>query len=198
MASTKTTICFTLALLATAAILSTAADNPFCATSDDQALCGQLTNGAHTWAEAMINALNGVMDKARAGKSVAYGVGSKLPVSLKDLTRKSIDGTCRQAYDNIIDNIKQCIGFVKNDPFSSLDTYLSATTFSDCTDGLQEFGVSLPEVADFDKEMLKLSSVLLAVAQKKASGLYSLIEEWNEDDEFSQGRSNVRATTPPS
>ncbi|PIN21111.1 hypothetical protein CDL12_06194 [Handroanthus impetiginosus] len=171
MALTKTTIRFSLSLLATAAILSTAAAQSstvnFCDTASNKALCVELINEGKTWAEAMTNALNAVMKKARAGQSIAYGVGPKLPAELQPQTKQSIESTCHEAYDNIIDNLKQCVGFVTDDPYSSLRTYLSATTFSDCTDGLTEFNVSLPEVTEFDKEMLKLSSTLLAVAEKK-------------------------------
>ncbi|KAL6581384.1 hypothetical protein OROMI_007307 [Orobanche minor] len=176
MASAKTAICFSLALFATASILSTgnvsvlgtAAYNPFCSNSDDPNLCAHLANGARTWAEAMTNTLQSVLNKVKAGKKIAYRVKSKLPADFKPQTKDSIAATCRYAYDNVLYNIEQCIGFVKSDPYSSLDTYLSAATFTDCTDGLQEFGVNLPEVADFDKEILKLSGVLLAVAQLKS------------------------------
>lgn len=171
MASTKpTTVCFSLLLLATAFFHSTTAGgaSPFCDTADDKALCTELTNGGTTWAEAMTNALNGVMERVKGGKSVVQGIGAKFPAELEPQSKESMDSTCREAYENIIDNIKQCLGFVKSDPYSSLNTYLSATSFSDCTDGLQEFGVKLAPVDEFDDQITKLSSALLAVAQKKA------------------------------
>ncbi|KAL6567833.1 hypothetical protein OROGR_001501 [Orobanche gracilis] len=221
MASAKTAICFSLALFATASILSTAnasvlstaAFNPFCRNADDPNLCAHLANGASTWAEAMTNTLQSVLDKVKVGKKIAYRVKSKLPANFRPQTKESIAATCRYAYDNVLYNIEpgpalstcgvcdrigpvsfrgpkffmgpfsslrtgplkstdrpcieQCIEFVKSDPYSSLDTYLSAATFTECTDGLQEFGVNLPEVAAFDKDIRKLSSVLLAVAQLK-------------------------------
>ncbi|GFP88009.1 hypothetical protein PHJA_000944600 [Phtheirospermum japonicum] len=115
----------------------------------------------------MTKTLLAVRDKVRAGKHIAYGVGPKLPANFRPQTKESVGATCRMAYDNLLDNIDQCVGFVKSDPYSSLDTYLSATTFTDCTDGLHEFDVSMPEVEEFDREVLKLSNVLLAVAQLK-------------------------------
>ncbi|CAA0814119.1 Unknown protein [Striga hermonthica] len=166
MAQTSTAVYFLLALLSSSAV-SALKLNPFCANSDDQTLCSQLAGGAKTWAEAMTHTLESVRDKVKAGKCIAYGVESKLPQDFRPQTKESIAATCREAYDNVVDNIEQCIGFVKSDPYSSLDTYLSATTFTDCTDGLNEFKVTLPEVADYDKEVLKLSGILLAVAQKK-------------------------------
>ncbi|KAL6567845.1 hypothetical protein OROGR_001513 [Orobanche gracilis] len=153
MATAKTAICFSLALFATA--FSTAAFNPFCRNSDDPNLCAHLANGARTWAEAMTNTLQSVLDKVKAGKKIAYRVKSKLPADFRLQTKESIAATCRYAYDDVLYNIEQCIGFVKSDPYSSLDTYLSAATFTECTDGLQEFGVNLPEVAAFGKEILK-------------------------------------------
>ncbi|KAL6534096.1 hypothetical protein OROHE_013929 [Orobanche hederae] len=180
MASAKTVICFSLALFATAwadpcvmqggtcPLLDTAAYNPFCSNSDDLNLCAHLANGARTWADAMTNTRQSVMNKVKAGKKIAYRVKSKLPADFTPQTKESIAATCRYAYDNVLYNIEQCIGFVKSDPYSLLDTYLSAATFTDCADGLQEFGVNLLEVADFDKEIIKLSSVLLAVTQLKS------------------------------
>ncbi|KAL7091729.1 hypothetical protein ACP275_12G122400 [Erythranthe tilingii] len=169
MASTKTTVCLSLALLATAFVLSAAAAaDSFCETADDKTLCAQLTKGGKTWAEAMTNALNGVMDRAKTGKAIADGVGATLPADLYPQSKQSIEDTCHEAYENMIDGIKKSIGFVKSDPYSSLKTYISSTTFSDCTGGLEEFGVNLQQVDDFANEIGKLSGTLLAVAQKKA------------------------------
>ncbi|KAL8035850.1 hypothetical protein ABFX02_12G122800 [Erythranthe guttata] len=167
MASTKTAVCLSLALLAAAFVLSAAAGS-FCETADDKTLCVQLTKGGKTWAEAMTNALNGVMDRVEAGKSIVVGVGATLPAELYPQSKQSIENTCHEAYENMIDGIKKSIGFVKSDPYSSLKTYISSTTFSDCTGGLSEFGVNLPQVDDFANEIGKLSGTLLAVAQKKA------------------------------
>ncbi|KAL2233645.1 UNVERIFIED_CONTAM: hypothetical protein Sindi_1544500 [Sesamum indicum] len=168
MGFTKTTVSFALAILATF-LLTSAADpaaNTFCDTADDKTLCVQMSNNAKTWDEAMKNTLNAALQKANAGKSIVDGIGSKLPANLQPQTKESIDKTCRQAYENVIDNIHKSMGVVKNDP-ASLKTYLSATSFSECTDGLTEFQVPSSEASDLDKEILKMSGTLLAVADKK-------------------------------
>ncbi|KAL6580155.1 hypothetical protein OROMI_008179 [Orobanche minor] len=157
MASAKTAICFSLALFATASIFSTAnasvlgtaAYNPFCSNSDDLNLCAHLANGACTWAESMTNTLQSVLNKVKPEKENSI------------LRQIEASGGLQAPGQGIHSR--------HIDPYSSLDTYLSATTSTDCTNGLQEFGVNLPEVADFDKEILKLSSVLLTVAQLKTA-----------------------------
>lgn len=172
MAFMKTSISFSLALLATTFVLSTSIAqsstvSPFCDNATDKALCTHLAKGAKTWAEAMTNSLKAVMEKAKAGESIVLSIRSKLPGELDPDTKESIDSTCREAYENMLINITECMGFVENDPYSSLTTYLSMTSMSDCEDGLEDFDVSSPEVAEFANEMQKLSSTLLAVAQKK-------------------------------
>lgn len=111
--------------------------------------------------------LNAALQKAKAAKSIADTVGSKLPSDFQPLTKESIDSTCHETYESLVDNIRSCLGFVKNDPDSSLRVYLSATSFSDCKDGLDEFGISSTEVDQFTDEIQKLSSTLLAIVETK-------------------------------
>ncbi|KAL2242861.1 UNVERIFIED_CONTAM: hypothetical protein Sindi_0404100 [Sesamum indicum] len=169
MGFTKTTASFALAILATSLLLSVAesAVNPFCGTATDKALCTQMTKDAKTWEGAMTNVLNAALEKVMAGKKIVDGVRSKLPGNLKQVSKDSIQETCSEAYDSIIHDITKCIGFVKNDPTSALKTYLGGASFSGCTDGLDEFQVSLPEVTNLDAEITKLRSTLLTVAGKK-------------------------------
>lgn len=166
----KTAVCFSLAILAAAFIASASASagGSFCDTADDKVLCAQLIGGAKTWDEAMTNALNGVLKKAAGGKSVADVVAVKLPAALKPITKESIVSSCHETYDFIMDHLKDCIGFVKDDPTSALRYYLSDISYSECLEGLTQFG--LPDVAEatqYTQEIAKLDSVLLAVAEKK-------------------------------
>ena len=163
----KTTIFFSLAVLATAFVAASAAGS-FCDTADDKVLCTQLVGGAKSWGEAMTKALNGVQQQAAAGKSVADVVAAKIPGEVKPQTKESIVSTCHWAYDNVMDNIKESIGFVKDDTTSALRTHLSAISYSDCTMGIEEFGLTVPEATQFEGEVRKLASTLLAVAEKKA------------------------------
>ncbi|KAL2253629.1 UNVERIFIED_CONTAM: hypothetical protein Sindi_0157600 [Sesamum indicum] len=187
MAFMKTSISFSLALLATTFVListSTAHPpldsppqaqdpqipfpvSPFCAKSAHKPLCMKLTKGAENWKEAMTNSLVAVMDKAKAGKSIVFSVGKHLPGDLDAETKESIDSTCHDAYENMMSNLMECKGFVKRGRYSSLTNYLSSTSWSDCEDALAEFEISSPEVEEFGNEMQKLSSVMLSVAQAK-------------------------------
>ena len=66
-----------------------------------------------------------------------------------------------------MDNVKECIELVKDDPTSAMNAHLSSMSYSDCTEGLSEFNLSVPEATQFDDELQKLSSALLAVFEKK-------------------------------
>ncbi|KAK4423855.1 hypothetical protein Salat_1968400 [Sesamum alatum] len=169
MGFTKTPVSFALAVVATFLLISVAdsAVNPFCSTAKDKVLCTQMVKNARTWEQAMTNALNAALVRAKAGKKRVDSIPSKLPADLEPHTKESIHQTCQEAYETIIDNISKSIGFVKYDPTSALDTYLWSTTFSDCIDGLDEFEVSVAEATNFNREMTKLSGILLAVAGKK-------------------------------
>ncbi|KAK4423857.1 hypothetical protein Salat_1968600 [Sesamum alatum] len=73
----------------------------------------------------------------------------------------------KEAYETIIDNISKSIGFVKYDPTSALDTYLWFDHVLGLHRRLDEFEVSVAEATNFNREMTKLSGILLAVAGKK-------------------------------
>ncbi|KAL1550862.1 hypothetical protein AAHA92_18773 [Salvia divinorum] len=164
----RTTLCLCVAVVAAAfAASASSAAGSFCDTADDKVLCGQLVGRAGTWAEAMTNALNGVQKQAEGGKSVADTVAAKLPAGVLPQTKDAIVSTCQWAYENVMDNVKECIEFVKDDPTSAIKYHLSSVSYSDCTEGLSEFSLSVPEATQFDAEMQKLSSALLAVAEKK-------------------------------
>ncbi|KAG6426419.1 hypothetical protein SASPL_110642 [Salvia splendens] len=163
----RSTMWLCVAVVAAGFMASASASASFCDTADDKVLCGQLVGSAGTWAKAMTNALNGVQKRAEGGKSVADVVAAKLPADVLPQTKDAIVSTCHWGYDNIMDNVKECIEFVKDDPTSALKSHLSAMSYSDCTDGLSEFNLSVPEATQFDDEMQKLSSALLAVAEKR-------------------------------
>ncbi|KAL2519582.1 PMEI domain-containing protein [Abeliophyllum distichum] len=168
----KNNISFSLALVATAVVLFAATANSqatdHCAVAADKALCVALVKGAKTWPEAMTNALQATLQKANVAKSVVDGIPKKLSPSLEPQSKESIKKTCLDAYQSIIDNSKECLGYVKSgDPFSSLKTYLSSIGYTDCVDGLNDFGESLPEVSQFSTDMRKFANTLLAIADSK-------------------------------
>ncbi|KAL6515874.1 hypothetical protein OROGR_019179 [Orobanche gracilis] len=146
--------------------------SPFCTTattSKDKALCtGIVKKDAKSWAEAMTNAIKAVIEIANTHKSrVVDGVGVTLPPSLKPLTKESITRGCSEAFDTYVYNLQQCIGFVRSDPYSSLETYLSGSTFFDCKDGFDEFQLSNPDVDKFYDTTLKFADILISIYQNK-------------------------------
>ncbi|GER35053.1 pentatricopeptide repeat-containing protein [Striga asiatica] len=125
-------------------------------------------NGAKTWPEAMTNAVKGVIGIAKSAKPlVVDGVESKLPLALNLQAKESITSGCRDLFLTYVNILEKCIEFVKHDPFSSLETYLSGNTFFDCNDGLDEFQVCIPEVNNFYHRTIKLSNILLSIYQTK-------------------------------
>ncbi|KAL3648162.1 hypothetical protein CASFOL_009130 [Castilleja foliolosa] len=173
--------CFFSILAATFLLLSTATTanrhhphgnvSPFCTTAttnpDDKAVCTGLVNGAKTWPEAMTNAIQAAIATGKAAKPMVDGLAAKLPRGLKPLTVESITKGCKDSLDTYVFNLQQCIGFVKNDPFSSLEVYLGGSTFFDCKDGFDEFQISNSEVNKFYDTTVKFADILLSIYQKK-------------------------------
>ncbi|GFP93638.1 hypothetical protein PHJA_001508200 [Phtheirospermum japonicum] len=175
--------CFSI-LAATFLLLATAATasrhpphrviggvSPFCTTAttnpDDKAVCTGLVKGAGTWPEAMTNAIKAVIATANAAKPMVDGLEAELPRGLKPATVESIAKGCKDTFDTYVFNLEQCIGFVKNDPFSSLEVYLGGSTFFDCKDGFDEFQIPNPEVDKFYDTTVKFADILLSIYQKK-------------------------------
>ncbi|KAL1565639.1 hypothetical protein AAHA92_07827 [Salvia divinorum] len=162
----RSTVCV---LLSAALVLSGATASPFCDSAEDKVLCEQLVGGASTWGEAMTNALSGVQKRAEGGKSVAEAVAAKLPAAGLPQTKEAIVRTCQWAYDRMMDSVKACGGLVKDSSSSAIKHHLSPISYGDCTQALSEFDLSVPEATQFDTEMHKLSTTLLAIAEKNPS-----------------------------
>ncbi|GFP88267.1 hypothetical protein PHJA_000970400 [Phtheirospermum japonicum] len=146
--------------------------SPFCTNAttapDDKHICTQLVCGAKTWPEAMTNAIKGVIEIANTVKpKVVDCVGANLPSELMPKAKESITSGCRVSFETYVHNLEQCIGFVKHDPTSSLETYLSGSTFFDCKDGLDEFQLSFPEVNHFYHRTIKLANILVSIYNTK-------------------------------
>ncbi|PIN14911.1 hypothetical protein CDL12_12453 [Handroanthus impetiginosus] len=170
----KTTVSFSLALIATFLLISTgtatataksAAVSPFCTTANNKVLCTKMVRGAKTWEQAMTNAINSAMVKAKTGKAIADGVGPKLPKNLLPQSKASILDSCNGAYDRIIYYLEQALVYVKDDP-TSLRSCFSSVSFWECKFGLEEFEITIPEVNRFYQEINQRSSVLLSVLEK--------------------------------
>lgn len=160
----KSSVLLTFALLASSMILSNA---DFCGFANDHVLCAQLAKHARNWNAAMDNILKSSLDMTKKAHTITSLIEARMPAQLRPVTKESIDSTCKEAYNNVIYNLQSSIGFVKNGDFGSLKTYLSAISFSECTDALNEFGTTLPEANQFEADIQKLASTLLAVADKK-------------------------------
>ncbi|KAL8550525.1 hypothetical protein ACS0TY_009087 [Phlomoides rotata] len=65
--------------------------------------------------------------------------------------------------------MEKCIGYVKNDPDSSLKYSLSSLSIFDCQNALEEFGISVPEVKEFNDELIGMSTNFIAVMQKNSA-----------------------------
>ncbi|KAL3647457.1 hypothetical protein CASFOL_008425 [Castilleja foliolosa] len=163
-------------LLSAAFLLLSAATahnvSPFCTnvttTPDDKHICTQLVCNAKTWPEAMTNAIKGVIEIANTAKpKVVDCVAANLPSIIESKAKEAITLGCLVSFETYVHNLEKCIEFVKSDPNSSLETYLSGSTFFDCKDGLDEFQLSFPEVNHFYHRTIKLANVLVSIYKTK-------------------------------
>jgi pectinesterase inhibitor-like protein len=161
----KSIVVFTFSLLAMSIVLSSAED--VCSLADDHVLCTQLAKHANNWKVGIDNILASSLVMTKKAESIPSLIDAHMPTQLQPVSKESIESTCKEAYDNVIYNLQESMKFVKNGDFGSLKTYLSAVSFSDCTDALGEFGVDLVEANQFSTEINKLASTLLAVADEK-------------------------------
>ncbi|GER50163.1 glutamine synthetase [Striga asiatica] len=146
--------------------------SPFCRTATthkkDQGVCTGLVKGAKTWDEAMTNGINAVIEIAKAQKGKAVdSVEAKLPKGLRPATKESITKGCKDAFDMYVSYLEDCIGWVKNDPDSSLETILSGNTFYNCKDGFDEFQIQNPDVYRFYDMTTYFADILLSIYQTK-------------------------------
>lgn len=151
----------------------TAKGSKFCKATDagaEMALCVKLVNGAKTWEQALISVVQAIDVEAKRDKPLFDSIPKHLPRQLKPVSKSSILSTCKEAHQNVLDGVQDVLGNIQSgDPMRSIDTELSATlsALSDCTDGLDEFGVDDPEIVKARDTVEKYASISLAISSLK-------------------------------
>ncbi|XP_027099330.1 uncharacterized protein [Coffea arabica] len=147
--------------------------SPFCAETNhgvEKDLCNSLVNGARTWNEALSRVILAAIEQVKPVKPLIDGLGPKLPPSLRPISRDSIVQTCSESYGNILDEFNGALENIRTgDKTGAINSQLSAalSSLSDCTDGLEEFGIDGGDLKRFQGILEKYASLSLAVSSTK-------------------------------
>lgn len=147
--------------------------NKFCKATDageEMALCVKLVKGAKTWEKALRNTVRAIAAELKKDKRFFDSIPKHLPGELEPISKDSILATCKDAHDSVVDSVNKVLENIKDgDPQGSIDTELSATlsALSDCTDGMDQFGVDDPDIVKTRDVVEKYASISLAVSSLK-------------------------------
>ena len=141
--------------------------NQFCKTSDYRALCTRMVHGAASLREATANAIHSALGLATQMQSMIHLIEPTL-VDLPPQSKDSIIQTCKENFDSSVDNLNQALQYLSAGDSNSMNSYLSAVTTSDCSDGFQQLGALIPDklakiVGLLDREVSNCLAVSLQV-----------------------------------
>lgn len=142
-------------------------NNRFCKTSDYKQICNLMVKDANNWHDATRNAIQSSIDVAVTLQKMTPTLDKALG-RLSGNSKDSTTSTCKETFDNTVDDLKQCLKFLDNNDTASLNIHLSAaTSVTDCQDAFQESGAELPpRVAKITEELSKYVSNCLAVSEQ--------------------------------
>ncbi|KAL2455210.1 Plant invertase/pectin methylesterase inhibitor superfamily protein [Abeliophyllum distichum] len=117
--------------------------NPFCTTASHKKLCTKMVNGATNMHDATQNAIQATLGLAKKIQSMSRLIEPAI-ANLEPVSQESIRSTCKESFENTIDDLETSLQALKDNDQGTLLTHLSAATSSDCDDALTEFGVDNP------------------------------------------------------
>lgn len=137
----------------------------YCHTAEDKQLCAQMVAGAQTLRDASEKAIKATMDYA---KKIEGESGAIIPSvrTLPPETRKSIVATCKESFENAVDDLQLSLQALMAHDQGTLMTRLSAALESDCEDAVNEFGANFPLQKDMKRYNAELDSALAVVTQE--------------------------------
>ncbi|KAL2559827.1 uncharacterized protein Fot_04566 [Forsythia ovata] len=135
--------------------------SPFCRTSRTKGLCSTMVNGATNWHDAIGNAISETLSLAKELQS-KNGLIAPAIANLSPAAKKSLQGTCKESFQTVIDMLKEGQVALAAGDNGTLQTKLSAALDTDCDDELSNFGATFP-LANMAKELTKKVSVCLAI-----------------------------------
>lgn len=138
--------------------------NEFCRTADHKDLCTRMVRGATNLHDATRNAVDSALNIALKLQQM-YPMLEPALNNLPPKTKQSVLDTCRDNFDNIVDDLKKGIEFVDKNDLPSLNVHLSALTSSDCSDAFD--GSLMPQpIADRITMMTQAADNCLAVSEQ--------------------------------
>ncbi|GAA0173977.1 hypothetical protein LIER_41634 [Lithospermum erythrorhizon] len=141
--------------------------NPFCQKAQYFKLCNGMVKNAKTEKEASINAITSTRVLAAQIPVLTKAVTDTVNQGVTDPTAKeSVIKQCTKVFQNAVEDLDLSLAAVGSDDVFTAATKLSAINLSDCSDAMDEFGVTLPMqkvVTQFQRQV----SNCLAVVQSK-------------------------------
>jgi len=117
--------------------------NQFCTTASHKKLCTKMVNGASNMHDATQNAILATLGLAKRIQSMSHLIEPAI-ATLEPVSQESIRSTCKDNFENIIDDLETSLQALKDNDQGTLLTHLSASASSDCDDALEEFSVDNP------------------------------------------------------
>ena len=141
--------------------------NPLCKTAKDPAFCTSMVKGAKNPHEAAANAIAASLEVVKRTKPLVdtQAVVSLLPRTLLPASRESMVSTCRDNYQDVIDNLTGALADLKKGDKDSLIIKLSASCLSDCVDGFQQFNIPSPNMKKAQEELNRYTEYSLVVSK---------------------------------
>jgi len=110
--------------------------SPFCRTARrTRILCNSMINGATNWHDAIGNAINATLSQAKELQSKNELIAPAV-ANLSPAAKKSLQGTCEESFQNIIDMLQEGQDALAAGDIATLQTKLSAALDTECNDEL--------------------------------------------------------------
>lgn len=140
--------------------------NAYCRTSDYKQLCTRMVHGATTLDQATESAILSTLDLAKKWTPRLSSQLAPALIRLLPISQKSILETCKENFENVLENLEEALHHLKAGDKDSVNTKLSASSFSDCTDAFQESGLNNTPLSTVARLLARHVSNCLAVSQQ--------------------------------
>ncbi|XP_022882281.1 uncharacterized protein LOC111399249 [Olea europaea var. sylvestris] len=117
--------------------------NQFCTTASHKELCTKMVNDATNMHDATQNAILATLDLAKKIHFMSHLIEPAI-ATLEPISQESVRSTCKDNFENTIDDLETSLQALKDNDQGTLLTLLSASISSDCEDALKQFGVDNP------------------------------------------------------
>lgn len=141
--------------------------NPFCKQATSFRICNIMVRGAKTQAEAAFNAVQSTRVLASQIPALTAEVANAINTATTTPEAKAgVQKQCTEVFQNVVDDLDASLTSVKANDMFSAAVHLSAVKFDECSEAMEEFGVTFPMhkiVIQFERQV----SSSLAVVQSQ-------------------------------